>query len=399
MHNLEPTEPGASILQPGDIDVAAIQIVPLMERGELVERLEPLVVDAYTWQFGFYHSLLGKREEDRRPSETEMGYVDIGVGFIAEVIQSVEKSDASQDKKSETIDTVLDIVVNGEYSGQVIDMTYQDDYSAITVTHDTDDISRVKMFGKGCRKKSQKLSRRIGLSRLYLVSPETADYLIQSQTIGLHGTRSGALTSILDDGLLSTAELRKKGKEPVSGEHRHQGSEGQSTVSLIDWQSLGWLKNYAGDEGELTVEGVNKRIDDVQADIGRIRIDIEAGATDTGYIQGLGSLLTQLQHTANQLQDSSKTPEQRMLLEANYPVVVAVDRNALPPDAKPIIPSGDIDGEFMIDKGIPKSSISMILVPGERITEVEKMCVDRGLNIRVVDLEAYNRAFKFDYSL
>ena len=62
------------------------------------------------------------------------------------------------------------------------------------------------------------ISRRIGLASLYLYNKEVFDYVVEHKINMFHGTTSKALEGIINEGLISSTESEKMGREVTTGE-------------------------------------------------------------------------------------------------------------------------------------------------------------------------------------
>jgi hypothetical protein len=378
-----------------------------MNRESVKAQLTKVAAEAFTHQFRIY-----PEKDEAFTSRLAESASD----FLTTAIDRIQASQQPQVKKAEMIQAVLSTTIGGEYHSThedeskhtKVDMLFSEMFRKVAPERQhprgTDDVMQGTMFGKRADSPTNRLSRRLGLSRLYLEDPEAVDRLINSDTIGMHGTRSGNLESVLERGLLSGNALNEQGIVPVGAEIIQNDPEGQKSVSLIDWHNFEWLNVYAGDQGPVTYGTVTREIQNLKTIVSYNNEGVDPGTMDdfdvirNPHLAQAQAKINQLKALRSVLIDPAVPEDRKQRIVANYPVVVGLGGkllNKLGNDNPPKIPGGDIAGEFVVDTDIQPDLFSMILVPEANLADAQTLADRLGSPVRIDSLEKYRRAFKF----
>lgn len=264
----------------------------------------------------------------------------------------------------------------------------------IIVDHRLNGYDIPETFGE--RTNTNGMAKASRLLEIYEQDEHLANTLAESSIAGFHGSRSGALISVLNHGLLSADEARRNGIDIVSGERIYSNIGGQEYVSYADWAFPKSIARYTKAKQPVTIESLQDEIKVAQEALteqdlpGFYKYNLEQSVLDA----------------QNQLQQIQEHPadEATRLMVANFPVVYGIDTRSYsvtwdsPEDIagsgrqleriiSPTAP-GDIRGEFMVwGKKVALEDIKVIGVPSSRVAEVQALVAKYDRNLSVVPLE------------
>lgn len=271
-----------------------------------------------------------------------------------------------------------------------------EDIEQITIAGSLKDNILPPLLGKGGNG-SQPGKLRKFLS-IYQQDPVLAEAIAQGYVAGFHASRSGALLSTLQRGIMPASVIRQSDDIPmVSGERTFSPDGGQPDVSLTDWRAPATIARHA-------TEGRPLKKIDFELMLNKVLATAESQEAD-GY--GDGPIARNSRQVAADLEaqlayiDEHPDSEETQLMLANFPVAYGVSIAGMPvsfygareaelPHAEPeVIASvrSDDDGEFVVTGQIEPERIRIIAVPEDRIEQVEAYVEEYNLDIMVTKLD------------
>lgn len=242
----------------------------------------------------------------------------------------------------------------------------------------------------GRRSYDDNSSKRSELMWIYSQDPDLARSIVEKQIVGFHGSVSGAILPVLDNGLVPLATLRAKDELVVSGERTVFGNI-QDTTSFVQWFVTYDLRSYARQEEEITVASLQKNIEKLEAEQKkRLKAKrVHDRAHFNQVIQNANDYINELKALQEYLQIPPQTDEERLshtLIRENFPVVYGITMDGIDPDTTHI-PNSHFYGEFVISGGAPRKNIQMVLVPKPKVAFMKDLIAQKGLDIPVFPLE------------
>lgn len=219
-------------------------------------------------------------------------------------------------------------------------------------------------------------------------SPQTAESLVAHNIIGLHGSGSAGLVSMLRYGLQSLTTLRERGIPIHTGAKDALGASVQAATSFlpVHTSSMSGVSTYAG--GPLTVEVATKALRDLD----------EAHTFDDQYEQSLmlQLLRTRIDQNRSEWQatmDYLKTPpataaeaQQLRLVAENYPLVWALSARSI--DAHQVAKPRGLPGEFLVSK-LTREDTPLLFVPSAKIAEVRSLAERESSPVEILAIEDF----------
>lgn len=343
--------------------------------------------------------ILGNAEEKKALQALESAARDIREGKQLFTDQSLISSSVT--RYQELYKDALAIVENN-FSKQELPQVKRDLLSILTEGQ----LQGVSIFDPADVPGSLRLGNRFDnmltdrelVAKIYLHDPELAKAFVQERIIGGHGSRSGSLVGVLENGLLPQTEIVSSGGMIVTGE-RFMGTSGERYVSFARWSEDGLLLKYAnlGTEN-VTEEGLTAQLKKVRELIEKNQDPSFAGyITDerfrNQYLDALQRSSQSLEDAIKFLQKPQKTPVEEVrasLITENFPVIYYIDDQvkdrAIHTDWV-TGPGGSLKGEFLIDGGVDPNNIKIILVPTDKVEEVEQIVRSYGRDWQVKAIE------------
>lgn len=239
------------------------------------------------------------------------------------------------------------------------------------------------------------------LLKILLVDSELAELIVGRNILGFHGTRSGALVGILQNGaILSAEEARSNRVGLVTGERLHSSAKGQPTISFSDWREPKSILQYSGSSAK------NKTLGQLENELAELNNEMENAKK---YLSGkyLANYINMRDDLANKIDYIKNNPNsvESELMLSDFPIAFAFsgDKNdthyetiyeAKNTEGDCIIErvSSDIPGEFLIKAPrVPLERMPAIATTTEHIDQLRILLDKFGYeNIKVVNLESIN---------
>lgn len=279
--------------------------------------------------------------------------------FYGEVSQALKQADRLN---SEAEADLVEIAASGSLGGQEIFTGRVGDYFLRT-----------------------SMNPRKTLMDIYTQDPELARKIVEDGVAVGHGSTSGSLLGILDDGIKPMGYLEAQGSLVSTGEGVF-GAAGinQEYASFTPWSNRDVLMTYSKGS-KVTEEALEQDIAVLKKSleeevIGAPRASVEL--TIRNEERTLEFLRTAKNDSREILHDS--------LIRDNFPVVYLANNNI---SGKGIeVADRAMEGEIAIKGGIETKDISTILVPQDKIELVRKQIERRGLNINIFAIESFGGA-------
>lgn len=243
------------------------------------------------------------------------------------------------------------------------------------------------------------LAYRLALLGVYLRNPRTAEAIVASRMIGLFGSNSATLMTVVQEGLGPSLMA-----EPVVGYVQEiiqadiDDEEPGETLHFVPFHH-----SYARVVGAYSVDdpkGDEAQVSEVIGEVtGQLRkiakrpwpeYEIEEAVEERELQKArLGRMLIELQGLRTFRGGRAAGSEGRMqqhLLELNFPVIYGVGSEALDPDACEPAPSGST-GAFAYKETIPPGQVTPIFVPRMYIDVVTPLIEIHRLPARVFAIE------------
>lgn len=236
---------------------------------------------------------------------------------------------------------------------------------------------------------------------IYLADPKLAELIVGRNILGFHGTRSGALVSILKNGaLLSAEEARSNGVGLVTGERSYSPAESQPTISFSDWREPKSIFEYSGSSAK------NTTLEQLESDLIELNKEMENAKK---YLSGkyLANYINMRDDLANKIDYIKNNPNsvESELMLSDFPIAFAFsgDENDVHyetiydvknTEGDCIIEraSSDIPGEFLIKAPrVPLERVPAIATTSEHMKQLRTI-LDKFAytNIKVVNLDSLN---------
>jgi len=275
--------------------------------------------------------------------------------LISAYKNSLEKLIKTQTEEQFAIshNELLVIAVDGNLAGKSIDFSVPDRYHY----HYTD-------F----------LQRRAELIRIYAENRELAKLIVNNEILGFHGSKSGTLFSVLDEGLIPLSVLRQRGELVPAGERVRAMSQNiQETTSAFRWFQSRGISRYSRNGDVMTVDelinGIKILRDPNIIDPSMSMEMRQAAANDTEKV------LEFLQQVPTDTEMALK----QQLIQSNFPVAYAFNGKGIETSDKV---SSHIYGEFIVPGGVPRGNIKALFVPEDKIDFVKT-------NLNISDLPIF----------
>lgn len=238
--------------------------------------------------------------------------------------------------------------------------------------------------------------------RIYLNDQDLAKLIVKKNILGFHGTKSGALVSILNHGAILTAEeARSNGVELVTGERAYSPSGGQPTISFADWRNTDSIIEYTGEKAK------NMSLDRLENDLVELKNQIESAKIHLSgkYLTNYLSACDDLEKKINFIKRNPKSLEAELML-LDFPIALAFggdesdkhcesiyDVSNLTGDCVIDCAESDIVGEFLIKtKRLSLDRVPAIATTREHVAQLRKILDKFGYkNLEVIKLESLNR--------
>lgn len=255
--------------------------------------------------------------------------------------------------------------------------------------------------GRWSRKQTP-LNQRMALMNIYVNNPELAYGVLRERIIGGHGSSSASILDVMEEGLRPQAKVPKDGKFTVSGEGVQYIFSGfhEQTISFVQWHDLHSLNHYAHAFSQpINDQLLEERIEQVDEQFRAFKADKKSGYGD--YDEKAGkknrakmllrfNLIKQnLQAALAFLRKPNKNDEEKIkedFLRSNFPVIYLINHPSR--DSQISIPRSGLHSEFMVHGGVGPEHIEYILVPSDKVAEVQKMIEKRGKDWRVSSLDS-----------
>lgn len=233
---------------------------------------------------------------------------------------------------------------------------------------------------------------------IYQQDPVLAEAIASREVAGFHASRSGALLSTLQRGIMPASVIRQSEDiAMVAGERTFSPIEGQSDVSLTDWRSPAFIARHAG---------TGRRLNKVDFELMQAKVlnTAEAyeteGQADSPVARNARQIAADLEEQLAYIDEHPDSEETQLML-ANFPVAYGVSIAGMPvslhgareaelPHAEPEVIANvrsDDEGEFVVTGQIEPDRIRIIAVPEDRIEQVTAYVEERGLDIVVTKLD------------
>lgn len=227
--------------------------------------------------------------------------------------------------------------------------------------------------------------RRAQMLEIYARNPRLAEAIAENGVVGAHGTTSGSLIPVLEHGLLTLQELRRRGLAITAGERKF--STGGAT-SFIEYQNGRRIRNYLGDNQPITVGKLTSEIEALKADVEKLE---KADLIGQGIIlkENEEKTIAEKEALRALLENPGETdPELLALITENFPVIYLANLEGV--DGKRVLsPDSSISSEFMVKDGLPKDNVGIVLVPGSKVSYVTDLATRKDSNVRVFPIEDY----------
>lgn len=225
------------------------------------------------------------------------------------------------------------------------------------------------------------LSRRQRLMDFYLIDPDLADLIVKEEVVGIHGSSSGSLLSVLHNGLMPLTKLRAESELVASGERLYANELMNSTVSFFEWWRYKLLNNYAASKPQITTEYLEQRIKGWKQAL----IDDPANVDNPAIERMIGDLERVKWFLEYNPRNDLQRLHQRLIGE-NFPLAYMANGSGIDSSrfGKPLV---GVRGEFFVKEGVAKDNVRAIFVPGEKIDSVKGYIQDLGLEIKVFNLD------------
>lgn len=257
------------------------------------------------------------------------------------------------------------------------------------------------LLGRWSRRQTP-LDQRMALMNIYVNNPELTYGVLRERIIGGHGSSSASMLGVMEEGLRPQAKVPEDGKFVVSGEGVQNIVSGfhEQTISFVQLHDLHSLNYYARQFSQpINEQLLEERIERVDEGFREFKANERAGYGDYDEEGGKKSraeillrfnLIKQnLQVALAFLRKPNKNDEEKIkedFLRSNFPVIYLINRPSQ--DSQIDIPRSNIHTEFMVYGGVGPEHIRYILVPSDKVVEVQKMIEKRGKDWRVGSLDS-----------
>ncbi|MBI5044380.1 MAG: hypothetical protein HZC02_00430 [Candidatus Levybacteria bacterium] len=232
--------------------------------------------------------------------------------------------------------------------------------------------------------------RRARLLQIYVKSPELAATIVSEEIDGFHGTVSGALPGILEHGLVPLVQQRDEHMLPIAGERIFAFHEGgiEIATSFVQWQELEQISMYFGSGKETTPESIQKEID--QSESGILKFIAAHNADPYGkFVNNYRKVIDEKRRLLSFLQTPPQNSNEALLqslIKSNFPVVVGIHTKDIARE-RMWIPQSHIHREFVVEGGVPRESIGLLLVDEPHVEFTQNLVDQSGSDTSVFPLE------------
>jgi hypothetical protein len=166
------------------------------------------------------------------------------------------------------------------------------------------------------------------LLAIYKQDPEVAHTLVRHQIVGFHGTRSGALVGILEEGaLLTQEEAQRKGRRTETGEYIATSAKGRPILSFASWSETSTLDFYTQPSKQLILPDLYGQIARIKADLQLFKSgDYSEDSYSALYVKGGERNIVELKERARQI-TRDPTSLESVLTLANIPIAFGLSLN------------------------------------------------------------------------
>jgi protein phosphatase 1L len=225
--------------------------------------------------------------------------------------------------------------------------------------------------------------QRVYFVEIYTHNPELAHLMVENQIVGCHGSASGSLMGVLEHGLRPQNYLREHQVPIATGEGFYGSADlNDIHVSFFNIGTRSLRRSYLRDLEPITEEKLEKQIEKWK--------NIPPGGM---HYNSLQLKLRNTEETLKFLRKENKTEEENLvdnLIRRNFPVAYFVKDKSF--DKQSDTRGTELDGEYAVKNGISREGVGVIGVPDSEVEFVQKLVVERNLNIKVISLDRYRSA-------
>lgn len=251
---------------------------------------------------------------------------------------------------------------------------------------------------------TSELEKRMRALELYERDPDLAGDLINLRIAGFHGSDSGALLSVIEQGgLLPGSELEAR-EILISGGERVYSRQGHS-ISFADWRAPESIREYTASRPYAGVEEI-RRLAAAELAVAE-RNEGEYGETLSAINRR--KIANSLNRMADFVEENPDTLKAQLML-ANFPIAFGVCVDGLPtvetvydsmsltsrePGTTHVVERfvSDVKGEFLVRGGVLDiEKLKVVAVPEREVERVQKILNENGVShMKVISLEDLTR--------
>lgn len=245
------------------------------------------------------------------------------------------------------------------------------------------------------------------LLAIYKNNPEVAEVIVRYNVVGFHASRSASLWGVLQHGLLSAAEVRRRGLNIGTGERTFSRKGGEDTIRFADWRAVGTIRRFSASSGPVTAATLRERAAEYRdsAETNKNRSYGDDPLTNNPAVYNLLAVAEDDEKVAEFIQENPDTEEAQLIMD-NFPVAYGLCADGYevydhiiqlpkregnyhtPQKVLSRTMISDDYGEFVVDSSeVSTQDIAIIAVPRARVDQVDALVVRFGLPTCVVAIE------------
>lgn len=204
-------------------------------------------------------------------------------------------------------------------------------------------------------------------------NPKLAEWMQETGTDGLHGTRSGSLQSIMEHGLIPQSE-HEKFSYPVISQEFHSLASPRDNIHMVHWLFAGGTRQFTGevrgDDSITKWELLNPN--DIDSSLIRMPevLEMMKGSESVHGRHFYNRHVTAVA-LREYLESDAADPEHVAMLKLDAPVVLGINTSKLDRRRLKFQPS-IITGDVAYSSSIPLSAITGVFTPQSVMVQVAK---------------------------